>query len=546
MSNKIVQYLQTHIDGEVVDAPSVRQHFATDRSIFEALPQLVVYPKNTSGIRKVARFSWQLAERGHSLPLTARGKGSNQSGSAVGKGMVVALPAHMNRLLELEVGKGTVRVQPGMSYRALQDVLNSHGLFLPPFPASIDYSTIGGAIATNASGYKSVKYGTTRKYVKGLEVVLSNGDVIKTERLSKRELSSKKGQTDLEGEIYRQVDGLLTDNAELIEKLDKKTKVTKNSSGYALEQVKDKDGSFDLTPLFVGSEGTLGIITEATLDCEGFNPKTTLLAAQFDSLEKCVQLLEPLRALGPSAVEIVDRNLLELVNRTNPAILKDLVQQPLPAAVLLVEFDDPSDRSRKKKVKKALKMLDESARSHDEAETLVAQERLWSILHSAWVAFTYEGTPLRALPIVEDGIVPPKKFLEFIQKAYVIFDNYSLPMAAWGHAGDGHLHIYPFLDISRLNDRQKAIKVMDDYYALVTSLGGSFSGSAGDGRSRGSYLEDHYGKEVYNLFVDTKRIFDPHNILNPGIKIHTTKAESMALLRREYSLADLGDYLVEG
>jgi FAD/FMN-containing dehydrogenase len=183
----------------------------------------------------------------------------------------------MNRILELDGKNGDVTVEPGLNYGKLQQTLQTHSRFLPPFPASLEYSTIGGAIANNAGGEKSIKYGKTKKYVSRLRLVLANGEVIETRRLSKRELNKKLGLATLEGEIYRNLDTLIEENHDLIGEME--IGVTKNAAGYDLSAVKRKDGSFDLTPLFVGSQGTLGIVTEAQLGTELYNNNTTLIAA---------------------------------------------------------------------------------------------------------------------------------------------------------------------------------------------------------------------------------------------------------------------------
>jgi len=230
--NKVANYLQEHIVGEVLSSAGIRKYFSTDGSIFEVAPSMVVYPKNVSDVRKVARFSWQLAEKGHVLPITARGRGSDQTGAAIGKGVVMVFPAHMNRLLELDTKQRLARVQPGLNYLAFQEAVRTHGLFLPPYPSSIDYATIGGSIANNAAGEKTVKYGDTRKYIEGLEVVLADGELIQTSRLSKRDLNRKKGLTNFEGEMYRQLDGLITDNWDLIQQHAELPGVSKNSAGY--------------------------------------------------------------------------------------------------------------------------------------------------------------------------------------------------------------------------------------------------------------------------------------------------------------------------
>ena len=219
-------------------------YFSTDGSVFTLRPKVVVYPRNTNDIRKLARFTWQLAERGHVVPITARGKGTDQAGAAIGEGIVVVFPAHMNKILEID--REMVTVQPGIIYSKLEQALHTHYKFLPPYPSSIEYSTIGGAVANNASGEKSLKYGDTREFTKGLNVVLANGELIETRQLSKRELNKKKGLTTMEGEIYRTLDGLLEDKADVIAKMDQ-VNVSKNSAGYALNLIKDKKkGTFDL------------------------------------------------------------------------------------------------------------------------------------------------------------------------------------------------------------------------------------------------------------------------------------------------------------
>src|SRR5258708_7619977 len=264
--NKIAQYLQEHVAGEVVTSVDAREYFATDGSIFTITPSVVVYPRNENDVRKVARFSWQLAERQRVIPITARGAGTDQSGAAIGSGIILVFPAHMNRILELDTKTGNVTVEPGIIYGKLQQTLQTHGRFMPPFPASLEYSTVGGAVANNAGGEKSVKYGSTREYVHTLCAVLANGEAVVTHRLTKRELSKKLGLTTFEGEIYRSLDALLEEHKTTLDHMARH--ITKNSAGYHLLDVRHRDGSFDLTPLLVGSQGTLGIVTEITFGTE--------------------------------------------------------------------------------------------------------------------------------------------------------------------------------------------------------------------------------------------------------------------------------------
>jgi FAD/FMN-containing dehydrogenase len=543
MASKVAHYLQEHLMGEVMASADARRYFSTDGSVLTVTPALIAYPRNENDVRKATRFTWQLAERGRVIPITPRGAGTDQSGAALGSGIMLVFPAHMHRILELDDKSGIVVVEPGVNYGKLQQTLHTHDRFLPPYPASVEYSTVGGAVANNASGEKSVKYGCTRDYVRALRVVLANGEVIETSRLSKRDLNKKLGLTTFEGELYRALDALLEENRELIDKM--ALNVTKNTAGYNLVDIKRKDGSFDLTPLFVGAQGTLGIVTEIALQTEAYIPATTLLVAHFDDLEKAQSAVLELRSLAemPSAIEMVDGNLLNLVDQQNPNQLRDLVSKPFPKAVLLVEFDTASERSRKKLVKKARKLLERHAASVQVENDPANQENLWKIRHASASVITFGDGGTKALPIIEDGIVPPDRLREYVEGVYQLFTRNNLPVAIWGHAGDANLHMQPFLDLSQVGDRQKAFRVMDEYYNLVISLGGSTSAQHGDGRLRAPYLQKLYGPEVYTLFTKVKQIFDPYSTMNPGVKMNVTLETIKPMLRSSYSLEHLHDHL---
>lgn len=540
--SKVAHYLQEHLLGEVMTSADARKYFSTDGSVFTITPSLVVYPRNENDVRKTARFAWQLAERGRVIPITARGSGTDQGGAALGSGIMLVFPAHMNRIVELDPKNGVVVVEPGLNYGRLQQTLHTHERFLPPFPASYEYSTLGGAVANNAAGEKTLKYGATRAYVKSLRVVLANGEVIETLRLSKRELSRKLGLSTFEGEVYRALDTLLDENRENLPKLD--LAVTKNAAGYALSDIKRRDGSFDLTPLFVGSQGTLGLVTEITMETEVYNPSKELFLAEFDSLDNAEKAVLALRDQDnlPSAIEMVDGQLLELVDRLNPNQLKGIISKPFPKVALLVEFDDEG-RTRKKIVKKAEKIFADLATKVQQEHDIAAQARLWKVRHASASVVAHSEGQLKAVPIIEDGIVPPEKLKEYIDGVYKLFASAHLQAAVWGHAGDGNLHMQPFLDISQIGDRQKAFRLIDEYYKLVMSLGGSTSGEHGDGRLRGPYLEQLYGPEVYAMFTKVKQIFDPYGTLNPGVKVGVTLDDIKPLMRSEYTMDHLYDHM---
>jgi len=541
--SKVAHYLQEHLGGEVISSDDARAYFSTDSSVFEITPAIVAYPRNENDVRKTARFAWQLAERGRGIPITARGTGTDQSGAAIGEGIILVFPAHMNKILELDSKSGDVLLEPGVNYGKLQQTLQTHGRFLPPFPASLEYSTIGGAVGNNAGGEKTIKYGSTRNFIDGLRVVLANGEVIETKRINKRELNKKIGLSTMEGEIYRALDALIEENGDTIDGL--ALDITKNSAGYALGEVKRKDGSFDLTPLIVGSQGTLGIVTEVRCATEQYNPKSTVIMGYIDDLQKAQDIVLELRKMSdlPSAIEVVDENLLKFIEKSSPNLLKDVIQSPFPRLVLIVEFDNNSERAQKKLSKKVAKIFKNNGVEYRIENDDEKREEIWRIRHAAGSVVSHSNGGVKALPIVDDGIVPVDQFARFIDEIYKLFKKINIQPAVWGHAGNANLHMQPLLDLSQLGDRQKVFRLIDEYYNLVISLGGSTTGQQNDGRLRGPYLEKLYGAEAYGLFQQVKKIFDPHGILNPGVKTGVTLDDVKPLLRREYSVEHLYDHL---
>jgi FAD/FMN-containing dehydrogenase len=539
MKKAYLRELQSQLLGSVTDKPEVLEYFSTDSSLFQITPLAVIYPQNTADVRKTVQFVAERAAAGKELSLVGRGKGSDQSGGAVGEGMQVVFPAHMSKLLRLD--RDTVTVQPGILFKTLQQTLHTHGRWIPAYPASLDYSTIGGAVAQDASGEKSVKYGPMRDYVKGLKVILSDGSLIETHRLGGRELSRKKGLSTLEGEIYRKVDSLLLDHEALIKKHTLRT--SKNAAGYALSKVRHKDGSFDLSQVFIGSQGTLGLITEITLKTLPYNPRTTLVAGYFDTSEALGAAVTKLRALGPCAMEMVDRNLLDFVQNNYPGELTDLLPESSPKAVLLIEFDDTSQLTQKVKSGRAQRILSKHASSSRLSTDPVEQVALWKIRRSvsSWMWQADSSKP--ALPFVNDGIVPPDRLTAFLDKTYKLLAKHDLDAAIWGHAGDAHIHLQPRLDLSKKKDVDKLFTLSHEFSEMVIALGGSPSGSLGDGLLRSLYLKDLYGEDMMELFATVKHIFDPLSIFNPMKKSEATEEFTRAHLRSEYTIKHL-DHVV--
>lgn len=536
-----IKELEKQIDGSVTDSQYAREYFSTDGSVFTIMPSAVIYPRGEADVAAAVRYaSREAIKKGRHFSLIARGKGTDQAGGALGDGAMIVFPAVMNKILRL--AKDTVTVQPGVIFGELQKLLHSHHRFLPPYPSSIDYATMGGAVANNTCGEKTLKYGATRDWVKSMRVVLDDGSVIETKRISRRELNRKKGLMTREGDIYRGIDGLIQDNLSLIRSSGPKT--SKNSAGYALGRVKGRDGSFDLGQLFIGAQGTLGITTEITFMTAPYERRTTLTVGYFDSLAKAGEAVLKLQKLRPSAMEIVDYYLLDFLRKNRPESLEGLLPEGrLPKIVILVEFDNSSHLLQNILSRRAGRILGKLAYSQRTSTDLKQQDRLWQIRRSAAAVIWMNDGTKKALPIIEDGVVPVEKLPEFLEGVYKLLKKYKLEIAVWGHAGDANFHMQPFLDLGKAPDRQKVFEVMDDYYNMVIKMGGSTCGEHNDGLLRAPYLRKLYGREMYDLFLEVKEICDPRGIFNPRIKLGVEKQDLEPLLRREYSMKHLYDHM---
>ncbi|MEM6997925.1 MAG: FAD-binding oxidoreductase [Patescibacteria group bacterium] len=528
--SKLAHYLQQHILGEVLDGADVRSHFSRDASVVEIEPAVVVYPKNEQDVRKVMSFVNQLADRGKQLGVTARGAGSDLSGASVGEGVILAMAAHMNRVVDFDPKSDTYKVESGINISKLQQMLHVNFQMLPSAPLSAEYATIGGAVANNSGGVYSEKYGSTREYIHSMRVVLSSGEVMVVKRLSSRELNKKLGLANFEGQIYREIDTMLTDNAELL-----REHPMHSNAGYALEYIRDSKGGFSLIPLFAGAQGTLGIVTEVEMTSAEYNPFPTTILAEFETMEACITAVTELKELDPAALEMVDGSALRQISRVSPLSLKGTFKKQ-PNFALIVEFDD-NKRKIKAQLKKAGKILDETAASWDSAEEETDRDGFWKVRNAVGHIIGDSSSKGRALPGVENVSVPLVNFAPFYTEAEALFRKHRVPFMSWGHIGQGQLSVMPKLDLSEISGRQRLVKIMDEYTKLVLKHSGSTSGFHNDGRLSGQYLEFELGKDLYNMHVAIKQLLDPKNVLNPGVKIGVDRKKTLNSFVASYSLA---------
>lgn len=527
--SKVASYLQEHILGEVTTQPATLDRMSRDASVLQILPEMVIFPRVTNDVRKVARFCWQLAEKGHVLPITVRGGGSDQTGAAIGKGIILSMPAHMHRIFEVDSKQRLVRLQPGANFQAINDALRLQGLTIPSAPVSAAYSTLGGAVANNASGQLSGHYGATAEWIYELEVVLANGEVLQTGRLSKRDLNRKKGLQTFEGEIYRSLDNLIEDNAELIES--KLGGEGRDNAGYeGLGQVKRKDGSFDLTPLFAGSQGTLGIVSEMIMRAEFTSNHWGVGVIAFDTAEAARDLLDKLRDLQPALLNYYDGSVFALAAQQGRAYK---FYDGSAQAVIVIGFDDFSDRARTKKLKRVAKLLDGQnvtflSADGDETDELLAVCDVTAYL--AMPATKGASTP----PLVDGAYVPPERFEEFSRAVASLAARHHVSLPLFGRALDNVYYTRAELQLHKVGDKQKVFKLLDEYSEVVVLHGGHLIGEAGEGRVKARFAAKNIDDDVRELFASVKMIFDPYGILNPGVKQPLELKQLVAELRPEY------------
>lgn len=517
--SKIASYLATHLRGEVLSSAGVREAFSTDGSVLKCQPILAAYPYDTSDVRKIAHFSWQLAQKGHVLPLTARGSGSSLVGAAIGSGAIVSLQTHFNSIFEVDTKQKLVRLQPGVTITALRQAMHTHGLDVS-IDSSNPSSTVGGAVANNTYGERALKYGDAAQWVEQLEVVLSNGDILQTERLSKRQLSKKKGLNGFEGEIYRKLDALIDDNEEVIEGLAQK----QTSAGYAVTKVKDKKGHFDLTPLIAGSQGTLGVITEIILTLDVHHPHKEVVVAILNSLDNIDAVVNSVLRYTPDKIEFVDGVSIERSGADLKEVLPDDEPDLVPQGILFIELSDVG-RKAKGKAKKIAKMVEKLGhQTASSAGDIESAGEIWQIYHRLQASLAQSGDEHKvASPIIEDALLPPGEVPHFIEAAHDLAKKHRTKFVFSTHIGTGVVHAHTQIDLKNLTDRNKIDKLIEEYYALVIKHDGGTAGEYGEGRLRVSQNQAQFSEEELELFAKIKKIFDTHGIFNPGVKIADLK-----------------------
>ncbi len=500
MAGKIARDLGKLIEGDVLFDELSRQEYATAACIFKVRPLGAVCPKTKQDVVNLAKYA-----RAHQITLTPRGGASSLSGQALGAGIVVDFSRYMNKVVSINPEEKTIRVQPGLIYTKLNQAAGKYNLFLPPDPSSGAYCTVGGMLANNSAGAHTVFYGTTRDFAASLEIVVSDGSLVETSGLQANDsISNALSQT------LKQTEELLLPNRQAI--LDSTVKVTKNSAGYNLDGAL-RNGDVDFTQLLIGSEGTLGIITEATFKLETKPPERAVTLLYFDDWEKASQAVVELLKLRPSALELVDETFVAYVRKGRRELRPFLPEKS--AAVILLEFEGQTKEEVKEKTAAGERTAAPFAFGTRAAFAAKEQNALWETRKAA-LPIVYKASPVKKpMNFIDDSAVPPENLGRYVTGLKGILGKRGIELVIFGHAGNGNVHITPLMDPHEPDFENRLVEISDEAFELTWKLGGTISAEHGDGVMRAPYLKKQYA-QTYPLFERLKKIWDPENILNPG------------------------------
>ncbi|SHE88439.1 FAD/FMN-containing dehydrogenase [Modicisalibacter ilicicola DSM 19980] len=522
--------------GDIAADYANRTVLATDNSIYQRLPQAVLYPRNVEDLQRIARLAAR--DEFREVTLAPRGGGTGTNGQSLTEGLMVDVSRYMNRILDIDVENRRVRVQAGVVKDQLNAALKPHGLFFAPELSTSNRATIGGMIATDASGQGSCEYGKTRDHVLALDTILLGGERLSSEPLSEDELDALCARDDVVGEVHRTAREIIDTQRDQIEA--GFPRLNRCLTGYDLAHLRTPDGRLDLNSVLCGSEGSLGLLNEATLNVLPMAKHSTLVNVRYASFMDALRDAKALMALEanrPTSIETVDDKVLNLamedfvwnsVAEFFPAAADDetaVVTAPI-CGINLVEFNADALSELEAKVAAFTAHLAADTRVERLGYTLAeGRERISRVYAMRKRAVGLLGNARgekRPIPFVEDTAVPPEHLADYIAEFRALLDEHDLDYGMFGHVDAGVLHVRPALDMKDPEQEALVRKISDRVAELTHKYHGLLWGEHGKG-VRSEYAPKFFGK-LYPTLQRLKAAFDPHNQLNPG-KIATPSAD---------------------
>ena len=541
-AQSLAHELHAALSGDVHFDDASRAMHATDASVYQILPLGVVTPRSREDVVQVVGIC-----RRHGVSITARGGGTSQAGQAIGPGISLDFSRYMNRVLDLDIAGATVTVEPGIVLDELNAHLKPHRLHLPLDLSTSNRATIGGMIANNSAGTRSVIYGKTIDYVESLEVVLADGSIAHLGPLAGGDLQAKLARQDREGAAYRTVQRLGA-NLEAEIRL-RYPRILRRVGGYNLDEFIPHDWAdpaapspqpFNLARILVGSEGTLGLTVAATMRLVPPPPQRALCSIQFDDLLEAMSATPLILEHGPSAVELLDRFMLDKTRgRIEFAPLRGFIKGD-PGAVLLVEFFGGSDDELHGKIERLEGDLSAHHLGNDLHRALEPAEQagIWELRRAALgLTMSQTGDP-KAISFVEDTAVAPHRLRDYIENFQAILARHETEAGFYAHASVGLLHIRPVVNMKSAQGVQRFEAIAAEVSDLVLEYGGALSGEHGDGLVRAPFQQKMFGPALYDAFCQVKAAFDPTNLLNPGKIVDAPALTSNLRFGPDYATPD--------
>ena len=547
----LFEELEKIIKGEVATDEITLNEYSHDASLFEVKPRVVVFPKDEDDVKSLVNFVNKHKKENPQLSLTARCAGTDMSGGAINESIILAFGKHFNHGPKINGNIATT--QPGVFYRDFELKTLEKNLIFPSYPASRGLCAMGGIFNNNSGGEKSLQYGKTEKYIRRMKMVLSDGKTYEFKKLNREELDKKLSQKNFEGKIYRKIYNLIKDNREAIVKA--KPEVSKNSAGYFLWNIYDKEnGTFDLTQLFTGAQGTLGLMLEGDLELVPVNQHRGMLIIYLKSSAYLGRIIDEVLPLKPESFESYDDNTLMLALKYFPEFARQLgafgmisaglaflpaffsffTRKRLPKLVLQVDFtsNNPDEIEEKlKTLKEKIKPYHPFVQTAEEK----GEQKYWLVRRESFNLLRKKIRSKHTAPFIDDFVIKPEHIADVLPQVTDILKKHPEFMyTVAGHVGDGNFHIIPLVDIQNQKVRTAIPEISEQVYKIVAKYKGSITGEHNDGLIRTPYLEEMYGPKIIKLFEEVKDILDPDNIFNPGKKVRGSLKYAMDHLRTKW------------
>ena len=581
MKEEVKKEILNFFKGDVDDTEETLLKYSHDASLLEVRPQMVLFPKDSLDIQNCIKWINENKEKYKDLSITCRCAGTDMSGGAIGESIIIDFSRYMNKLIggplpidnfsknKRKINKlnnyplvnSYITVEPGMFYRDFEKITLNKGLILPCFTASKSLNAMGGMYGNNSAGERTLKYGKMEDYILSAKVIFADGNEYVVKPLNQDELNKKMAQGDFEGNIYKNVFNLIKENEREIKQA--KPNVSKNSAGYYIWNVMENSrtdnstallhptggtfrGSnspfsnfiFDLNKLLVGSQGTLGIVTEMTLKLIPENKNSKLVVIFMRDIDPLGRLVDEILTLNPETLETYDDKTMRLAVRFFPDFLKNkglvgmikfmwsflpelwmMITGGFPKLIILAEFADSNPKTVQNKCVELVEKIKNFKLKVHITESEAEANKYWDIRRESFALLRKHVKNMRTAPFIDDIIVRPEFLPKFLPELTNTISKYDLISTLAGHAGDGNFHIIPLMDFKRPDTAKTIIELGEKVYDLVIKYHGSITAEHNDGLIRTPYLKKMYGDKMVLIFKEIKGIFDLKNIFNVGKKV---------------------------